>query len=198
MELFSFLVLLGLLDGVSPFRAPYVGSRYISKTKYKASNHKDLPFKLKQTITLLREASVNRTLKASIVNEGMTYLIENIKNEKPLSMDGTWALLFSSKLTSGYLPVYEECKFTDEYTIESRWGPISFGRFRGPSRVTSLNPLIVEFVNTEYTLGSFLKIPLKNQKYKSYTFYYNDDFIAVAKSSSGGLSLLKKVSNIVS
>ena len=76
------------------------------------------------------------------------------------------------------------------FTLKSSWGPLPLGGFVGTSRVISEKPLIVEFENEAYVLGPLrIGVPAKTRNYR---FVYADADIAVAISSSGGSTLLKK------
>ena len=107
-------------------------------------------------------------------------------------MRGKWELIYSSIIPGGYFPVTEIADFYG-YSLTSSWGPLPLGGFLGKSAVLSEeSPAVIEFSSDAYRLGA-LKLDIKAPKSRSYTFLYVDDYFAVARSSSGGGTLLKRV-----
>ena len=142
-------------------------------------------------ISILREAAYTRKVGKEDVISALEQL--NMKRfatkVSKQSISGKWELVFSSLIGSGYFPVKELCDFYG-FTLTSSWGPITLGEFKGSSRIVSEKPLVVEFENEEYALGPLsFKVPSKTRNYR---FMYVDDKFAVATSSNGGFTLLKR------
>ena len=108
------------------------------------------------------------------------------------SVAGKWRLVFSSLIPFGYFPITEICDFYG-FTLASSLGPIPLGTIEGDSRVVGLNPAEIAFKNRNIRFGA-IRFPLKtNKPERSYTFLFVGDEFMVAKSSSGGYTLLRKV-----
>ena len=108
-----------------------------------------------------------------------------------------WCLEFSSLLPNGWFPIAEIVDFRCDFRLKSTAlnGIIPLGIINGKSKVipsSSSSALRIEFANEIYNLGPF-KANMDSRKTKYYDFYYSDDEIAIAKSSSGGWTLLSSV-----
>ena len=131
-----------------------------------------------------------------------------------------WLLEYSSLLPSGWFPIQEVCDFNNEFQLESRFGPIPLGRIKGHAQMVdhknnknnikndkendnnnnnndddnNINIIRIEFIGNTFSLGPFT-ISMNNNgndksKSKYYDFIHVDKDIAIAKSSSGGYSIL--------
>ena len=144
------------------------------------------------TIEKLRSACDTRSVPSAEIIASINEVESASFDLSCTDMKGSWELIFSSLIPGGYFPVSEICDFFG-YSLTSSWGPLPLGGFRGSSVVISeTKPATIEFSSDAYLLGS-IKFDLKQPKKRSYTFLYADDNFAVARSSSGGGTLLKKV-----
>ena len=140
---------------------------------------------------ILKKATLTRAVEKEVVIVAVEELQRKNKEMKipKQVIVGEWELVFSSLIGAGYFPIKELCDFNG-FTLKSSWGPLPLGGFVGSSRVISEKPLIVEFENEAYVLGPLrIGVPAKTRNYR---FLYADADIAVAISSSGGSTLLKK------
>lgn len=143
-------------------------------------------------IDALREACETRKVPSTDIARFIDQ-IESLKLGIECSdMRGSWELVYSSLIPGGYFPVCEIADFFG-YSLTSSWGPLPLGGFRGKATVISqTKPATIEFSSEMFKLGG-IEINLKEPKKRNYTFLYADDLIAVARSSSGGGTLLKRV-----
>lgn len=141
----------------------------------------------------LQQAAINREIDSDVVISLLRNFDQPNKIRGPAlnQLEGKWELIFSSLIPGGYFPITEKCDFF-EFSLESSWKSFPLGKFLGNSEVISADPLILEFYNTCFVLGP-LKIPINGIKKRSYTFFTIKEGISVAKSSSGGFTLLKKL-----
>lgn len=148
-------------------------------------------------LNILKEAIFKRSINKDEIIQNIIELeskvINNNQNSKLIDLKGSWELVFSSLIPSGYFPVSEVCNFFG-YSLTSNWGFISLGGFNGYSKVMNDNPVIIEFNSQEYIFpGKLLKIQLKGDKIRSYNFLFINEEYAVARSyPSNGLTLMKK------
>ena len=180
------LIFLLMLPGLS--LAPVRGSKRRVSTQCTALNGNR---NSADPISTLREAIYTRKVDKEDVIAAVEQLdMKNGKKKIPKQrVSGKWELVFSSLIGSGYFPVKETCDFYG-FSLISSWGPIPLGGFEGSSRIASEKPLIVEFENEAYVLGPLrIRVPPKP---RSYRFLYTDNEFAVAISSSGGSTLLRK------
>eukprot|EP01036_Dinobryon_divergens_P032188 gene32190-41728_t len=124
---------------------------------------------------------------------------------------GRWDLIYSSSLPGGYFEFLKEvCEFTsgadgrtfilDSWLPNLTWFPKL--RAQGSSSVLSENPAAVSFAVQKMLVGievpergaqnPLFTIALGQRSPRTYQFLYIGDAIAVAKSSSGGWSLLHR------
>jgi hypothetical protein len=145
-----------------------------------------------KVIEFLRDACETRKVPSTDIARIIDQ-IESLKLDVECSdMRGSWELVYSSLIPGGYFPVCEIADFFG-YSLTSSWGPLPLGGFRGKSTIISqTKPATIEFSSEMFKLGG-LEINLKEPKQRSYTFLYSDSLIAVARSSSGGGTLLKRV-----
>ena len=144
------------------------------------------------TIEKLRSACDTRSVSSAEIIASINEVESASFDLSCTDMKGSWELIFSSLIPGGYFPVSEVCDFFG-YSLTSSWGPLPLGGFKGSSVVISeTKPATIEFTSDAYLLGG-ITIDLKQPKKRSYTFLYADDNFAVARSSSGGGTLLKKV-----
>ena len=146
---------------------------------------------LQDSIDSLRKACETRSAPSADIAASINQ-IELLPTDVTCSdLKGSWELIYSSLIPGGYFPVCEICDFFG-YSIISSWGPLPLGGFRGTSSVFSeTRPARIDFSSDVYKIGG-IEINLKDAKQRSYTFLYADDYFAVARSSSGGGTLLKK------
>lgn len=144
------------------------------------------------TIEKLRSACDTRSVPSADIIAAINEVESASFDLSCTDMKGSWELIFSSLIPGGYFPVCEICDFFG-YSLTSSWGPLPLGGFKGSSAVISeTKPATIEFTSDSYLIGG-IKFDLKEPKKRSYTFLYTDDNFAVARSSSGGGTLLKKV-----
>lgn len=140
----------------------------------------------------LRIASQSRNIAPEVVKTAIDQLESSKIAVKCSELKDKWELIYSTIIPGGYFPVTEICDFYG-YTINSSWGFLSLGGFTGRSEIISeSNPAVIQFSSDIYRLGEW-EFKLNNAKSRSYTFLYVDEHIAVARSSSGGGTLLKRV-----
>lgn len=158
----------------------------------RSSLHAVTSTETERSINFLRDACESRKVPSAEVARFIDQ-IESLKADVDCSeMRGSWELVYSSLIPGGYFPVCEIADFFG-YSLTSSWGPLPLGGFRGKSTVLSqTKPAIIEFSSDMYKLGG-IEINIKEPKQRSYTFLYADGSIAVARSSSGGGTLLKRV-----
>jgi hypothetical protein len=146
---------------------------------------------LTATVEVLKQATLQRDVGASEVKNLLESAALGAKQKiDSKKLAGQWELVYSSLLPSGYLPLKEVVDFYG-YTLTSAYGFLPLGTIEGDSSITATAPLTVTFQNKSIRFGP-VKMNMKSDA-KFYEFQYIDDAIAVAKSSSGGFSLLKKV-----
>jgi hypothetical protein len=145
-----------------------------------------------KVIQVLRDACETRKVPSTDIAR-LIDQIESLKLDIECSdMRGSWELVYSSLIPGGYFPVCEIADFFG-YSLTSSWGPLPLGGFRGKSTVISQSkPATIEFSSEVFKLGG-IEVNLKEPKQRSYTFLYSDSLMAVARSSSGGGTLLKRV-----
>ena len=153
---------------------------------------------IQDKINILREACLDRNRSTEDVNTAISSLESPSSDLKVCCTDmkGKWELVYSSLIPNGYFPVREICDFYG-YTLVSSFGILPLGRFRGDSKVLSeTKPAVIEFNTNIYKLGPLVVDSTKKNKDKparTYTFLYVDNEVAVARSSTGGGTLLKRV-----
>lgn len=146
---------------------------------------------VQQAIQTLKKATLEKSIPTEEVKAAISVLETNGASTVTKDLRGKWDLVYSSLIPSGYFPVQEVADFFG-YSLTSRFGPLPLGGFYGDWEITSeTNPCTIRFTTTEYRLGS-VKLKLKGKE-RSYTFLYSDQDMAVARSSTGGGTLLKRV-----
>ena len=144
-----------------------------------------------EEIKLLRLAGLWKNVGKEEVKSAIIRLEEKGSTTTSQNLRGRFELIYSSLIPSGYFPVSETANFFG-YSLTSKFGPISLGGFFGDYEVMSeTNPSIIRFTTTTAKFGPFT-LKLKGKE-RSYTFLYSDGDIAVARSSTGGLTLLKRL-----
>lgn len=89
----------------------------------------------------LQSAALHRNIDKRRVIECIEGIESAPSSSSPESLKGTWELVFSSLIPSGYFPIQELCDFY-AFSLRSSWGPIPLGGFVGDSRITSAKPLV--------------------------------------------------------
>jgi hypothetical protein len=144
-------------------------------------------------LEVVRQATLQRTGEKATIASAIEQL-ENTTTPSSVTVDdvrGEFELVWSSLIPAGFFPVQEVANFFG-YSLTSRWGPVPLGGFYGDWEVTSsTKPAVIKFTTTVFRLGP-LSIPLKG-KVRSYTFLHADDDVVVARSSTGGGTLLRRL-----
>eukprot|EP00600_Ochromonadales_sp_CCMP1393_P007781 CAMPEP_0174960968 /NCGR_PEP_ID=MMETSP0004_2-20121128/3983_1 /TAXON_ID=420556 /ORGANISM="Ochromonas sp., Strain CCMP1393" /LENGTH=180 /DNA_ID=CAMNT_0016209369 /DNA_START=70 /DNA_END=612 /DNA_ORIENTATION=+ len=153
-------------------------------------------------VNLLTGATLLRNIGKDEVTRAITALESTVvEQRRPLrqyssnvkDLKGEWELVFSSLLPFGYFPVKEICDFF-AFSISNTFGPLSLGTVRGTSEVLQSSPYVeISFTGALFTWGGIVKVKLPSDKTKSYKFYHIDTNIAVARSSAGGYTLMKRI-----
>ena len=102
---------------------------------------------------------------------------------QPLTHQAITYITYITYITSHHI--------TSQFSLESSWGILPLGKFEGDSAVISERPLTIQFRNSAFCYGS-IRLSLEKQDYKSYTFSYVSKNFAVARSSLGSVTLLRK------
>jgi hypothetical protein len=157
-----------------------------------ASNDKRADDSVDGVLNILQEAAMTREVPASDVAskfEELQQLLADNNKAKVSMMKGKWELVYSSLIPSGYFPVFELVDFFG-YSLESSFGPIPLGLIEGDFEVVSeSNPATIKFTSKSLSFGP---LKFKQNNSRSYTFLHTGSDFAVALSSSGGKTLLKK------
>ncbi|WIA12113.1 hypothetical protein OEZ85_012187 [Tetradesmus obliquus] len=188
-------------------------SRHISVCKAAASTTAALPteaeavaaFKaatadgLEPCLALLKRAAADKSVQPQLVEGALAYLEQS--HPKPAAdIDGTWRLVFSTATSNRflqYIPVREDFVIQlgpKQCALESVVGPFAFN-IRG--QITDFNSatgaMDFQFTAVDILLlGKQIWQVTPKTKPKTYTFYYEGQGIAAARSSAGGLALLRK------
>ncbi|CAM9761949.1 unnamed protein product [Pylaiella littoralis] len=112
------------------------------------------------------------------------------------NVEGSWELVFSTQLKSGYMPVREIVGFfpsREEATIDTTAGLLPLGGIRGQCWWKGGPENELEFSLTEVRLGPF-KFSKSKDQVKTYKFFANDQKVMAARSSAGGFALFSRAS----
>jgi len=149
---------------------------------------------IESDVSKLDEASRSKSVPFEEMECLMSRILEKASKKQTLAaVEGRWELIFSTSFGSGYLPVAEI--FTTLPSegiarIDTTWGPLPLGSILGASDWDEKTSTVT-FTFNEIKLGP-ISIP-KQQDPKTYNFFWMNDELALAKSSAGGITLLKKV-----
>lgn len=122
------------------------------------------------------------------------------------ALTGRWELVYSSLFPGGYFSVVEEvCSFLagddkQGFALDSTVTGLAWLPLRAVGRSQVVGRSEVGFSTHSLAVGSLFTVPLgggggdsdDNKKSKSYRFDYIGEELAVAQSSSGGVTLLKR------
>lgn len=160
-----------------------------------------------EQVQLLTEAAEQRSVSSAVVAQLLAEIRDlsaNLNRIKSQQLQGHWELIFSTLLPMGYFPICEQVDFFG-YSVQSSWGPIPLGEFSGTSTVRERPPaVVIEFITNRFsyrlspTGPLLLDMEVKPSQPRSYSFLLVDETIAVAESSSGGLTLLKRLRSTAS
>ena len=168
-----------------------IGKPLLSSSSSRLHARSSVTPELQESINMLRNACETRSAVSADIAESINKIELLPTGVTCTDLIGSWELIYSSLIPGGFFPVCEICDFFG-YSITSSWGPLPLGGFTGRSAVISqTNPARIDFASDIYKIGG-IQINLKDVKQRSYTFLYADDYFAVARSSSGGGTLLKK------
>jgi hypothetical protein len=186
---FYFLLSNVILTESFKCRSNFRNVRPLSHVCYLSSQENDYEIENRiGQIDNLRAASFDRSIDPEVINTAIEQLESSKLDVKCSDLRNKWELIYSTIIPGGYFPVTEICDFYG-YTINSSWGFLSLGGFTGKSVILSeSNPAVIQFSSDIYRLGG-LEFKLNNAKPRSYTFLYADECIAVARSSSGVISV---------
>eukprot|EP00882_Tetradesmus_deserticola_P023403 GHRQ01025466.1.p1 GENE.GHRQ01025466.1~~GHRQ01025466.1.p1 ORF type:complete len:208 (+),score=91.69 GHRQ01025466.1:209-832(+) len=154
---------------------------------------------LQPCLALLKKAATEKSVQPQLVEGALAYLEQS--HPKPAAdIDGTWRLVFStatSRRFLQYIPVQEDFVIqlgAKQCALESVVGPFSFnirGQITGWDGATGAMDFQFTAVDI-LLLGKQIWRVTPKTKPKTYTFYFEDQGIAAARSSAGGLALLRK------
>ena len=150
-------------------------------------------------LEILSAAANTREVDRKTVIDSINRLekINSKINVDPKLLEGRWELIFSSIpggaangfLIGGFFNGYFSIKEVIDFYAFTLTSPL--GGFKGPSRVASKSPLIIEYEYREFRIGPIgQEVPSNIRNYK---FIYVNKDIAIARISSGGATLLKKI-----
>jgi hypothetical protein len=149
----------------------------------------------KSSLGIVKEALITFESKAMSQTERQPWsaIFPSSKSSSIKRLEGLWELVFTTLVPTGYLPVYEVTNFFD-FSVASSFKGISLGKVTGKSEIMEANdPVVMSLTSTGFKIGFIdVKFDPKKLKTKTYTFLYVDDELCVAKSSSGGYSILKR------
>eukprot|EP00775_Hariotina_reticulata_P001960 gene1960-2287_t len=164
-------------------------------TAYKAATGEGLD----QCLAVLKKAAAEKSVPPQLVEGALAYLEQ--KSGKPSKdISGTWRLVFGTATSFRpfqYIPVQEDFVISlsnKQCSLESVVGPFNFnirGQIAGWDSTTGA----MEFQFTAVDillLGKQLYQVTPKTKPKTYTFFYQEQDIAAARSSTGGLALLRQ------
>ncbi|CAM9785307.1 unnamed protein product [Ectocarpus fasciculatus] len=148
--------------------------------------------------TVLRTAVETRKVPMAEVSEALRVLAED--SGSPLAcgaedVEGSWELVFSTQLKSGYMPIRELVGFypsREEASIDATAGPLPIGGMRGKCWWRGGEENELAFMLGAVKLGP-LKFGKDKNEVKTYKFFVNDGKILAARSSAGGFALLSRI-----
>ncbi|KAF8071215.1 hypothetical protein HT031_001298 [Scenedesmus sp. PABB004] len=160
---------------------------------YRAANGEGLA----PCLSLLKRAATDKSVAPQLV-EGALAELERSHASPASSVDGRWRLVFSTATSNRalqYIPVVEDLVIdlaAQTCALESVVGPFSFN-IRGGVTGFAGGALDFQFTAVDILLlGRKIWTVTPKTKPKTYTFFYEGEGIAAARSSAGGLALLRK------
>lgn len=159
-----------------------------------------LMMKVDDIAILHQAAELQNIERAQVINSILLLEKKSTTFEmEPDSLRGRWKLVFTSipggaangfligGFFDGYFAISE---VVDLYACSLDTNFLS--GFRGPpSKVVSKSPLVIEYLYTNFKVGPILnEIP---PNVRSFSFIYVDDVIAVARTSTGAATLLRRL-----
>ncbi|CAM9774605.1 unnamed protein product [Scytosiphon promiscuus] len=147
---------------------------------------------------VLRSAAETRKVPTMEVSEALRVLAEDSGPPAVFGaeeVEGSWELVFSTQLKSGYMPIRELVGFypsREQASIDANAGPLPLGGMRGQCWWKGGLENELAFMLGAVKIGPF-KFGKDNNEVKTYKFIFNDGKILAAKSSSGGFALLSRV-----
>eukprot|EP00878_Enallax_costatus_P008643 GHUV01009037.1.p1 GENE.GHUV01009037.1~~GHUV01009037.1.p1 ORF type:complete len:205 (+),score=60.25 GHUV01009037.1:143-757(+) len=172
-----------------------LSSEAAALSKYRSSNDEGL----EPCLRLLKQAAADKSVQPELVEGALAYLEQN-HPQPAADIDGSWRLMFSTATSSRlmqYIPVQEDFLIQmgpKQCALESVVGPFRFN-IRGQIAGWNAASGAMDFQFTAVDILLFNKQIWQvtpKTKPKTYTFYYEGGGIAAARSSAGGLSLLRK------
>ncbi|CBN75871.1 expressed unknown protein [Ectocarpus siliculosus] len=147
---------------------------------------------------VLRTAVETRKVPMTEVSEALRVLAAD--GGSPLAcgaedVEGSWELVFSTQLKSGYMPIRELVGFypsREEASIDATAGPLPIGGMRGKCWWRGGEENELAFMLGAVKLGPF-KFGKDKNEVKTYKFFVNDGKVLAARSSAGGFALLSRV-----
>eukprot|EP00878_Enallax_costatus_P018445 GHUV01019417.1.p1 GENE.GHUV01019417.1~~GHUV01019417.1.p1 ORF type:complete len:225 (+),score=67.80 GHUV01019417.1:161-835(+) len=192
-----------------------LSSEAAALSKYRSSNDEGL----EPCLRLLKQAAADKSVQPELVEGALAYLEQNHlaaaegrytlllravlscpAAQPAADIDGSWRLMFSTATSSRlmqYIPVQEDFLIQmgpKQCALESVVGPFRFN-IRGQIAGWNAASGAMDFQFTAVDILLFNKQIWQvtpKTKPKTYTFYYEGGGIAAARSSAGGLSLLRK------
>lgn len=155
---------------------------------------------LSHCLDLLRTAAKQKSVAPEIVEGALIFLEQATPQKGPRSIDGTWRLVFgtATKLRFfQYIPVDEDFKVDlagGTLALVSVIGPFGFnikGKVFGWEAQSGVLDFQFNEVDVSFN-GSKIWTTQPKTKRKTYTFYHVEGDVAAARSSAGGVALLRK------
>lgn len=155
---------------------------------------------IQDCLNTLRKAATTKTVPPEVLEGALVYLEQQGQKGPGSSVEGTWRLVFGTTTKVRlfqYIPVVEDFVIDlpqGVLALESVVGPFSFvigGVVR--SWESSGRKLTFQFKQVDIKLlGKKIWQVLPTTQPKVYTFFYIDDEISAARSSSGGVTLMRR------
>ena len=185
------LLLLLLLGTARAFVVPAAGAAAGARaTALKASAVEPL-------LPPIAQAASSRDAPVEEVNAALEALEKAAAEKKltygPSDIEGAWELVYSTQLSGGYMPVREVINFrpsTGKMEIVTDKAGFPLGQIFGKCEWRAGSEYDIYF-SFERAKVFGIPIPRKTPE-KGYRFFYQDGGICCARSSNGGIALLKK------
>ncbi|CAM9479218.1 unnamed protein product [Discosporangium mesarthrocarpum] len=144
--------------------------------------------------TLLQAVSTREVNSKEVMQALETLSSTSTTAIQDYEIEGSWELVFSTQLASGYMPVREVIGFfpsRSEVTLDTNAGPIPLGGMRGACIWKGGSENVLDFSLSTLLFGP-VKVERGHQEVKSYSFFLAQDQILAARSSAGGIALLSR------